>query len=510
MTNTLKLKVGDFYLVHEQWCEVLALSEPNVSYADVTATRVAFAHKDSSPSAASIGTRTYFEGNDIETMTREAMVWTVANCEAGSRTFTCAGLVSAKLGKLNYGSIQDYAAQCLNSERDYWNTGVKSWMFDGEVVRDAVNDHKLLRLILDVYRPFKSVLKDGNITITRNAVDAKRDRQTSMKPGRAFRHMLPWLDDKTLSSITEAWVEHSAPRVFTLKVGKTARDFHRAYDHTRAEYRNPATKSDRKSIASSCMQGVSRDYYADGECVYASVGEAYASGDFAVAWLETSDGFIAGRVVYSDVDGVPHYHGPLYGACEQSLDELQAHLDSIDSGLDLDEWDGLRLAVVGDCDDPIVPYLDGELSGTLSVCGKYIRLSRDSGEFEFDSTDGYTTGGEACMECGDRIDEDDMYFTDDGHMCECCFDRSYVMTEDGVVLHNEEAIHVRSKTRWGSDSEWVHQDNAAYCEPLDEFWHEDDVTYTEDGDECVPTHLIGDFPELFPVDKDEDDLEEAA
>ena len=166
--------------------------------------------------------------------------------------------------------------------------------------------------------------------------------------------------------------------------------------------------------------------------------------------------------------------------------------------------------MVGDSGDPIVPYIDGDLQGTLSRCEKYIQLSLSGGEFEFDSTEGYTTGGESCCDCGDRLDEDGTYFTDDGCMCECCFDRSYVMTEDGSVLHNEDAIHVRTKTRWGSDSEWVHQNDAAYCEAVDEYWHVDDVTYTEDGDDCVPTHLIGDFPELFPVDDDDDELEEAA
>ena len=41
-------------------------------------------------------------------------------------------------------------------------------------------------------------------------------------------------------------------------------------------------------------------------------------------------------------------------------------------------------------------------------------------------------------------------------------------------------------------------------------WHTDDVSFTEDGDEAVPTHLICDFPKLFPVEEDDEDLEEAA
>lgn len=524
MNTNLKLNVGDFVLSHAQWCEVLAMGDPQFEQGrceDITAVRIAFACRDrlnSDASMVSIQTCTHYEGGSMEKLvrTREDMLLAVAGCSSvypchPVTRFTCAGLLSARLVKLNYGSVQDYAAQSLHSERLYWDTSVKSWIFDTDVVRDIVNDRDFLKLILDVYRPFKSELKDGNITITRTAVDAKRDRQTSMKPGRAFRHMFPWLDDKALACITEAWVEHSAPRVLTLKTGKSALDFHRAYSHTRAEYRNPSTTRDRKSIASSCMQGINRNYYSDGEFMSASVGEAYASGDFSVAWLETEDGFIAGRVVYSDVDGTPHHHGPIYGACEQSLDELQSYLDGIDSGLDIEEWAGLRLAVVGDSDDPIVPYIDGYLRGSLSRCEKHILLSISGGDFEFDSTEGYITGGESCSDCGCSMAEDDTFFTDDGCMCETCFDSNYVVTEGGATLHTTDAIYVHTKTRWGSSEEWVREDEASYCEALDQYWHIDDVTYTEDGDDCIPTHLIGDFPELFPVDDDdEDELEEAA
>ena len=192
---------------------------------------------------------------------------------------------------------------------------------------------------------------------------------------------------------------------------------------------------------------------------------------------------------------------------------LHDHLSSeaVDATVDVDAWSGFKFAAVGDSDDLIVPYTDGDLFGTVTSCGKFIRLSDCHGEFSFDSTDGYTTGGEQCVECGDNIDENDMHWSDDGPMCSCCFDENYVTDADGNVIHSEDAILVITKNRWGHSEEWVQQDYAVYCDPVDQHWHIDDVTFTEDGDEAVPTHLISKFPELFPSDDDDDDdLEEAA
>ena len=511
MSDQMNVKVGDYYYKHGCWHEVLAMGVvQNETVSGNACVRIALPTYNN---GCSIHTTTHFEGEEQahKVMTKRDMDKSIENGYEYSSPVYTASIFASFLGKPNYGTLEDFGNKVIQSEREFWNGNVKDWIAENEVIRECVNDYALRLFIANVYRPFTSTLTEGNISITRNAGDAERDRQTSMKPGRAFRHMFPFLDDKDLARITEAWLEHSAPRVLTLKVGNSASAFKRAYDHTRSAYRNPSTTHGRKSIASSCMQGVCRSYYDYSACesATASVGEAYASGDFTVAWCETPDGFIAGRVVYSDVDGVPHYNGPLYGACEQSLDMLQSHLDDIDSGLDVDEWDGLKFLVVGSYDDPIVPYIDGELSGTLTRCNKFITLSTGGGEFEFDSTEGYTTGGESCCECGDRTDEDSTFFTDDGPMCECCFDRNYIQTSDGETLHHEDACLVNSKTYYGFSSEYVANDDAAFCESVDEWWHIDDVTYTEDGDECVPTHMMDQFPDLFPAEV-EDELEEAA
>jgi len=359
-----------------------------------------------------------------------------------------------------------------------------------------------VRFAIGLYKPYREVT--GGVSIYRNAVDAKRNRRTTLKAGRAFRHMFPDAEDKQIAALTEAWIENSMPRDLTLKVGRSVEDFTRAYDHDRASFRNPTQTSLRKSIASSCMQGVGRDYRNEvGRQAYASVGAAYASGDFEIAWVEDKDGLIAGRVVYSAVEGHTNTSGPIYGACEQSLDMLQAHIVSKEIEDDVEEWEGLRLKVVGPVDDPVVPYLDGDLGGRVTSDGKFIELcSSGYGEFNFDSTDGSTSPSTGCDCCGSSYTLDDLYNTDDGLYCECCFNDNYTYLECGTVVDREYAVVAYTYVGNNRSTEVVlHIDDAVYCEEYDEYWDLESVTIDDEG-VARPTHLIPDQLEL--------DLEEAA
>jgi hypothetical protein len=363
-----------------------------------------------------------------------------------------------------------------------------------------------LSTLIGLYAPFSSNIRAGNIALTRNAADVKADRQVSMKPGRAFRYMMPKLTDKDIAMLAEEWIEITAPRTLTLHTGDKATDFAHCYEHDRADYRNPATTYYRKSLATSCMQGVSRSYYEDDTLKIASVGEAYASGDFFAVWLEDEAERIAGRVVVGrTADGL--YHGPLYGACEQSLDMLAAHLEDLGSTYSDEDWYNLKLKVIGDSDDPIVPYLDGEYYGTIE--GDYIELSATDGDFTFDDTDGHITQGMVCECCYENVIEDDAYQTDYGVHCVSCFNESYVHTNHGEVILLEEAVYAFTKhSYWGvTTSVWVHMDDSVYCDHIEEDWVHAHVTYSEVGDTYIPTHRMAEFPELFP--EDDDDKKEA-
>ena len=352
----------------------------------------------------------------------------------------------------------------------------------------------------------------ANIKLYLTAKDRKRDRLTSMKPGRALRHMFPNAHDTKIASATEAWIESTQPRDFTLVVGKERIDFRNAYNGTRGDYRNPACKYNRKSLATSCMQHV--DVFTGGATI--SPTEAYASGDFEIAYLtngkEGSAMRIFGRVVFAPGEECIAA-GPVYGACEQSLDILHNYLnDRADEDghgaveFDIDEgWCGLRLLAIRDRNDRLVgPYIDGCISGDL--VGNFIELS-SRGEFHFESTDGTIEQGCSCEYCGDGMSDDDSYFTDNGEtLCEGCFHENYVYLEDGDVVPMDEAVHAWHYSGRYTNQGWFLLDDVVHCECVDDYWVIDDCTYAEHTDQYVPNNMVDQFPELF----DDEEEEEAA
>jgi hypothetical protein len=412
-----------------------------------------------------------------------------------------------KMGTSKFGSLSDMAEavwECSlgDSGVDYAKTRYVQKFLERHSSSLSTDTFDVpTHTIMSVYSPFASDVKAGNIALTRNLKDLHAGRQTSMKPGRAFRYMFPALDDNDISLLAEAWIELTAPRVLTLHVGKSSKDFARSFDFERADYRNPRTTYDRKSISTSCMQHVHRHFYDGVIEVKANAAEAYASGDFLVVWVEDAQQRIAGRVVVG-LTAKGRYHAPIYGACEQSLDMLQTYLDSINSDYSDERWAGLRLKVVGEDTDPIVPYLDGDYSGDYTYTGFIKLMDPHYGELAFDNTDGYVSnGGCQCECCSETYSEDDMHSTDEGMHCQSCFDENYVVLDCGSVCLLENAILVKHISTYAPqlvNQMYVYEDEAVYCEGLEEYWLQDDVTYSDEVEVYVPTHLICDYPDLFP------------
>ena len=403
-----------------------------------------------------------------------------------------------------YGTVEEVAAVLLQSamtsshsqpwrpfvsflEGNYSGAGIQ---YDGLCEADRA---------LAIFKPEK-VEGSSAISLYLNAKDAKRERRTTMKGGRAFKHMFNHLSDKQIAALAEAWIEESSPREFVLKVGGERKDFRKAYCGVRAQYRNPLTTSYRKSLATSCMHTTK---VADGDGDM-SPAEVYASGDFKIAWLETLEGHIAARVVFSARVGTKPYHAPIYGACEQSLDMLETYLqdNKVELSSDLGEWHGLKLLNIESDGRTVGPYMDGCVRGDVS--GDHIVLSH-RGDLDFDSTDGYASDGEMCAHCGDSVNEDELYHTDDGGLCQCCFDENYVYLESGYICPLEDAIEANCMG-WSNrvTTIWVHIDEAVFCEDLDQYWLEEDITWSECGDYAIPTHLMKDYPEYFPSEFGED------
>ena len=489
------IKPGDFLRRGGAFCEIIAVNDYDGRHGQ--GYRVAYLYGYGK--RASIGGATIWLAEEGSGDMIYSAADVASKADEGRSVTTIADAPWLTASK--YGTPEEVGQGYLYSERNYSRSAVRNFLVNDEVAEGILSDHDFAMLTCSLHEPTQA--EGAAISLIRTGSDRKRDRRTTMKPGKAFRLMLPDLDDKGIATITEAWIELNSPRDLTLHVAKSKEAFAEAYGGDRAPYRNPVTTNERKSIATSCMQHVARDIRVDeGIWKQTSVGEVYASGDFAVAYLKDKGGLIAGRVIYSDVEDEPRYSGPLYGACEQSLNMLQEHLDNVEATHNVEGWHDLRFNLIGDDDDPLAPYVDGDLGGNPSRCGKYITLEKWGGHYSFDGTDGHVLPPMHCDDCGSALHEDEAMHTDWGTLCECCFDNSYVYLDNGDVVNREDACEVRT-IGWngGCVSQIVHIDDAVYCESIDQYWHFDDVSFDDDGD-AMPTHLI--------PDDNEDDMEEAA
>ena len=476
------IEPGDFYRMGWNLKEIIAVQR-HEGHSGV-GRRVAYINKWDN--LASIGAATIWERDENNSIVRKVDV----DAEIAAQTVT--SVVTIKdapwLTSIKYGTPEEVGQTYLDAERKYTRSAVRNFLVNDDTAASTLNEHNLAVIVCDVYTPEKGA--GSAISVIRTSVDRKRDRRTTMKPGKAFRLMFPDLSDKQVATITEAWIELTSPRELTLYVAKSREAFAEAYGGKRAPYRNPVTTCERKSLATSCMQHIARDMWVDDAFVNTSVGEVYASGDFAIAYLKDKDGLIAGRVVYSDpVDGTC-YAGPVYGACEQSLDMLQKHLADVKAPYNVEGWDGLRFNLIGSDDDPLAPYVDGDVGGTPSRCGNYIILEKYGGQYGFDGTEGYVSAALYCECCEEGIHPDNSYMTDDGHYCEVCFDENYAILDCGSTVPREYAVEVFFKGwQGGVNTTLLHIDDAVYCEQLDQYWHPSDITFDEEGD-AHPTHLL--------------------
>lgn len=466
------VSVGEIVLMGDEYCEVLAVTRKVNYYGGNPVESYHLAY------ATSVGVTTSLYYSAIRLKENRDIPM-----EAGASPFTAGCLPKSK-----YGTPQQVGRRllALAESNDVSHR-----------VREFVWNELPSRCLENQVRLHEPTCEGPLISLYLTDKDRNRGRRTAMKCGRAFKHMLPNCDEATISKLTEKWVELNAPRDLTVRVGGSRKDFRKAYCGVRATFRNPTTTSSRKSLATSCMHTtkVSVD---DGDI---SPAEVFASGDFSIAWLETKDGHIAGRVVFSSKEGVKKTHAPIYGACEQSLDMLSNYLS--EQGVEKDEeWSGLRLLNIKGDYGIVGPYLDCGLRG--SEDGGYITLC-DDGDLTFERTDGYTDDGVMCSCCGGPLSEDEAYHVDGETMCECCFDETYVYLEAGDICHLEDAVEAAT-LGWNNRVTyvWVHNEEAVYCELVEEYWCIEDTTMSECG-EYVPTYRIGDFPELFPADEEEEE-----
>ena len=380
---------------------------------------------------------------------------------------------------------------------------------------------------LSLYRPRRSERFPGKITVYKDHQSYVDDKQTALRPGRAFSILFPYLDAAQIGIIVDSYRTRFSPRQFELHTSTQLEDFVWAYKHDHCKYEDPSTSMERKSLATSCMRGDGFNHLDHHPA------EFYASGDFMIVWLTTPDGFIGGRCVvrlpyikYSiykrdgvilqypfDYEVMPHIAAPVYGTCDTSINMIEEYLDSIgaDRSCHGGGWIGAKLlALVNSNDRYYGAYIDLE-PRMLSRVGEYLIIDSD-GDLSAEDTGGMVGNYYEyyCASCDEGLDEYDHCYSDelgetfcescyhDRHtQCDCC-DESYLNDNIHDALRmvtwtetNDKGNRiVRTSRRDVSVCEHCLTEDYRYCEEEDEHWDNEDVAYIEDEDICVPIHLL--------------------
>jgi hypothetical protein len=478
-TNKSEIKVGDFVLIEGTLHEILAVHASFAGFSRVVRYSFCYAR---------------YELPNIKTMLDYTIDILNINKASSITEVTIPVIRATDIPKSKYGNQYEMAERLLEStlyrglERNT-TTQVSDFMINKS--SGCLSAHQAASL----YSPEPY---GDKISIYKNAKDRKRTRRATMKPGRAFKHMLENAEDSEIASLAETYIEATAPREFILKLGTTRAHFRRAYCGVRAENRNVQTTGKRKALATSCMHTLKVETD-DGEDM--SPAEVFASGDFMVAWLETTDRKIAARVVFSNKKGRTKTQAPIYGACEQSINELEGYLADMEVD-NVTDWNGMKVLRIDTRYGQIGPYIDCGIKGT--ECGDFIELC-ESGSITFESTDGYTSDGIYCENCNEVHQEEEMRNTPEGDLiCEECFDANYIVLDCGDVCHLYEVVEAQWYCKRSNRTiyNWYHIDDAIYCAYTDEYWDMKSVTECDNG-EYIPTHLAHEYPELFTKQDEE-------
>ena len=355
---------------------------------------------------------------------------------------------------------------------------------------------------LSLHAPMRSKRRHGYISIYQNSEKYLADLHTPMKPGKAMSTIVPELDNKAVDMLVTKFLDAFAHREYTVKTSSKPDDFRKVYTGKMVGTQNINTTSIYKSLASSCMRYTFDD--GDGPMnLPIHPTEVYGSGDFNIIWVEDARGFIGGRVVvYMKHDSGKPQPSYIYGACQQALDMLKDHLDSIDAcDIHDSEWSGAKLSAIKDYDTQayIGPYLDLEpraldvrqdYDGTKDSDGnqntKEYLVITSCGELDGNGYSGiYSDDVHRCSNCDENVHEDDSRYSEyTGNVyCDCCFqDEHFYCDWSDEYYHNDQHISV-----WYTDSQGRKRyhdvaescDGYTFCEREGEYWDSDEVYHVE-------------------------------
>jgi hypothetical protein len=298
--------------------------------------------------------------------------------------------------------------------------------------------------------------EDGaQVAFTENEQKGMRDRQTRMKPGRYLARFCAFLSADTVRE----WS------------GKFAAEFDESlqFAHTADEIEEIYTSGPRSCMSESASQYSSPEHPV----------RVYAAGDLALAYVRR-DGEISGRALVWPANMV---HSRIYGDCDRMAAALTA------AGYSLGSLEGARLRRVKLDDNAFVcPYIDRD----SNVRDDGIHLIIDSGGDLESNTSGVAgETGHPCGNCGERYDDDNLYYHDSLNMSVCGSCEGDLLRscdECDELYPNDDVIHYAEAARHGRDLCESCRDGQLFnCNSCNEWVSNDNLTVNADGESlCEP------------------------
>ena len=261
--------------------------------------------------------------------------------------------------------------------------------------------------------------------------DSGRSTRKSLKIGKAFKHIWPFLTPVEVEKLVDSFKKKFAPRDYHLITGKTREHFRNAYVKNTECQQNMPTSCHIKRLSDSCMSNKTFKFEGS-DVIHPS--EVYASGDFTQYSLTVGkdSGIIAARcIVY--IRGSKASAAPIYASTAAAADKIRRHIidDFPDCVFNDPSFYGASILFL-QCDRGVIaPYFDFEpkyfdKEGVLASRGNYNGCdhihaisggSNDDDEHECDC-------------CGDFFDmEDSGGYFDGSSYCDCCFDDETAVCE---------------------------------------------------------------------------------
>ena len=271
--------------------------------------------------------------------------------------------------------------------------------------------------------PHLSMVNDRPlIAYTRTEEKGKADIQTPMKCGKYLNKYYgpnsenPLFDEKQIASLTEQFL-----RLFVipeLLFAKTSEEIVSVYT----------------SGPNSCMSHDANNF----DCYPTHPCAVYGYGgpdSLQVAYIKDGERVVARSVVFPKTLS----YARIYGSSSNDDIRLGPALEKAGYTHNPEGFIGAKMKLLYNLNDYIIaPYLDGIQSVKTGL--DFLEITNSDCEYHLEQTNGLVENDNnyTCEDCDDRVNEDDITYVNDRHICPTCLEDNYFFCENCESYHHND------------------------------------------------------------------------